>query len=674
MHLARWMAGSGRNRGSTKGVSTLAEVPSQEVEHPPEGTTCFWAPLGVEAVLATMDGDEIVLDAGRCKGLGHHHGLLVRHVGIAVAVEQECRRVLRVDVADWAVGPEEVGLGLGIVSRHLVRPEAVLPAVEVEVLPVIRALGARGQTTSYGRAGAFDGNLRLLKVEGRGFAVPGADDVAVSVEGDDCRRSGVGAEAGHEGEIAAGGMPDDGDAIRIGMEERRPEFAHPSTGVFEVVDDGRELGLRRQAAVYGDDGEACLQVEVALPGGDVAAVPHDEAAAVDPQHGRGSARVIWSVDIGLDVDVVGVFIGVGVRWYHVLTLPRLDSEAGRSGPAGCVRPVRSTVRHEVRSLFREQRVLSALLDLVRGERYTHSGVFSLELHSRRRVLGLRLGLPKGSLQQSTFELLARAGYQCTLSSRSYYPTMDDPEIEPVLMRAQEIPRYTAAGAIDAGLSGLDWIVETDADVVQVCDLVYSKASRRTARWVVAVAQDSEIKSPKDLEGKRIATEVVNVTKKYLAGKGVRAEVEFSWGATEVKVPDMVDAIVELTETGSSLAANDLRILDTVLETNTKLIANRDSWADSWKREKIETLAMLLQGALLGAQKVGLKMNVARANLDEVLGLIPALRQPTISALTNEEWVAVETVLDEREARDLIPELRKAGAEGIVEYPLNKVIP
>lgn len=289
-------------------------------------------------------------------------------------------------------------------------------------------------------------------------------------------------------------------------------------------------------------------------------------------------------------------------------------------------------------------------------------------------MGLRLGLPKGSLQQGTFDLLARAGYQCTVSSRSYYPTMDDPEIEPVLMRAQEIPRYTAAGAIDAGLSGLDWIVETDADVVQVCDLVYSKASRRTARWVVAVAQDSQIKSPKDLEGKRIATEVVNVTKKYLAGKGVRAEVEFSWGATEVKVPDMVDAIVELTETGSSLAANDLRILDTVLETNTKLIANRDSWADSWKREKIETLAMLLQGALLGAQNVGLKMNVARANLEEVLGLIPALRQPTISALTNEEWVAVETVLDEREARDLIPELRKAGAEGIVEYPLNKVIP
>jgi ATP phosphoribosyltransferase len=228
--------------------------------------------------------------------------------------------------------------------------------------------------------------------------------------------------------------------------------------------------------------------------------------------------------------------------------------------------------------------------------------------------------------------------------------------------------------VGAGLSGLDWVVETDAEVVDVCDLVYSKASRRPARWVVAVAEDSAIQSPQDLAGKRIATEVVNVTTKYLAEKGVVAEVEFSWGATEVKVPEMVDAIVELTETGSSLAANDLRILDTVLETNAKLIANPASWEDAWKREKIETLALLLQGALRGAEKVGLKMNVARANLDVVLGLIPALKQPTISALTNEDWVAVETVLDERQARDLIPELRKAGAEGIVEYPLNKVIP
>ncbi len=289
-------------------------------------------------------------------------------------------------------------------------------------------------------------------------------------------------------------------------------------------------------------------------------------------------------------------------------------------------------------------------------------------------MSLRLGLPKGSLQQSTFDLLGRAGYQCSVSSRSYYPTLDDPEIEPVLMRAQEIPRYVSAGALDAGLSGLDWIIETEAKVIQVCELVYSKASRRPARWVVAVAQDSAIKSPKDLQGKRIATEVVNVTRKYLAEKGVTAEVEFSWGATEVKVPEMVDAIVELTETGSSLAANNLRILDTVLETTTKLIANPVSWEDAGKKTKIETLAMLLQGALLGMQKVGLKMNVARANLNKIIGLIPALRQPTISALTNEDWVAVETILDEREARDLIPELRRAGAEGIVEYPLNKVIP
>lgn len=261
-----------------------------------------------------------------------------------------------------------------------------------------------------------------------------------------------------------------------------------------------------------------------------------------------------------------------------------------------------------------------------------------------------------------------------MSSRSYYPVLDDPDIEPVLMRAQEIPRYVAAGVLDVGLSGLDWVIETDADVIEVCDLVYSKASRRPARWVVAVAQDSDIKSPKDLRGKRIATEVVNVTRKYLAEKGVEADVEFSWGATEVKVPEMVDAIVELTETGSSLAANNLRILDTVLETNTKVIASRQAWDDQWKRQKIETFSMLLQGALLGMAKVGLKMNVERANLNKIVGLIPALRQPTISALTNDDWVAVETVLDEREARDLIPELRRAGAEGIVEYPLNKVIP
>jgi len=287
---------------------------------------------------------------------------------------------------------------------------------------------------------------------------------------------------------------------------------------------------------------------------------------------------------------------------------------------------------------------------------------------------LRLGLPKGSLQEATFDMLGRAGYEVSVGSRSYYPRIDDPEIEPVLMRAQEIPRYVAAGALDAGLSGLDWVVESDADVVEVCDLVYSKARHAPARWVVAVAQDSAIRLPKDLQGKRIATEIVNVTRKYLAGKGVEAEVEFSWGATEVKVPEMGDAIVELTETGLSLAANDLRVLDTVMDTNTKFVANKKAWEDSWKRQKIEALSVLLQGALMGQANVGLKMNVARADVDKVLKLLPALRQPTISALTNEAWVAVETVLDEREARELIPELRRAGAEGIVEYRLNKVIP
>ncbi len=285
-----------------------------------------------------------------------------------------------------------------------------------------------------------------------------------------------------------------------------------------------------------------------------------------------------------------------------------------------------------------------------------------------------MGLPKGSLEKSTFELFERAGYRINVSSRSYYPTLDDPEIEAVLMRPQEIPRYVAAGAIDAGLTGLDWIIETGADVIQVCDLVYSKATSRPARWVVAVAEDSPINSPRDLQGKRIATEVVNLTREYLARHGVTAEVEFSWGATEVKVPELADAIVEITETGSSLRANKLRILDTVLETNTKLVAGKAAWEDAWKRRKIETLSMLLQGALRGEQKVGLKMNVSRDKLEAILGLLPALRQPTVSPLTNPDWVAVEAVLDERAARDLIPELSRAGAEGIVEYPLNKVIP
>ncbi len=287
---------------------------------------------------------------------------------------------------------------------------------------------------------------------------------------------------------------------------------------------------------------------------------------------------------------------------------------------------------------------------------------------------LRIGLPKGSLQQSTFALFERAGYRISVSSRSYYPTIDDPEIEAVLMRPQEMPRYVASGVIDAGLTGYDWVVETGAEVELVCDLVYSKATAKPSRWVVAVAENCEICSPKDLHGKRIATELVNVTRSYLAKQGVEAEVEFSWGATEMKVPELVDAIVDITETGSSLRANKLRILDTVLETTTKLIVGRAAWADPWKRQKVETLALLLQGALLGEHKVGLKMNVPRPQLETILSLLPAMRQPTVSPLTNNEWVAIETVLEERAARDLIPELRRAGAEGIVEYPLNKVIP
>ena len=289
-------------------------------------------------------------------------------------------------------------------------------------------------------------------------------------------------------------------------------------------------------------------------------------------------------------------------------------------------------------------------------------------------MSLRIGLPKGSLQQSTFQLFERAGYKISVSGRSYYPWLDDPEIEAVLMRSQEIPRYVAAGAVDAGLTGLDWILETGAEVVTVCDLIYSKATMQAARWVVAVAEKAAINSLQDLQGKRIATEVVNITRNYLEKHGVTAEVEFSWGATEVKVPELVDAIVEITETGSSLRANKLRILDTVLETNTQLIANPTAWEDTWKRTKIETLSLLLRGALLGEQKVGLKMNVSRDNLEKILGLLPALRQPTVSSLTNPDWVAIETVLDEIAARELIPELSRAGAEGIVEYPLNKVIP
>ena len=288
---------------------------------------------------------------------------------------------------------------------------------------------------------------------------------------------------------------------------------------------------------------------------------------------------------------------------------------------------------------------------------------------------LRIGLPKGSLQENTFQIFSRAGYHVSVSDRSYLPAIDDQELESFLIRAQEIPRYVQDGWLDAGLTGKDWITESKAEVVEVCDLVYSKASNRPGRWVLAVTEDSDIQSVSDLAGKRVATELVQVTKDYLAAAGVEADVEYSWGATEVKTAGLVDAIVEFTETGRSLAANNLRIVDTVLTTNTKLIANPQAWQDDWKRTKIENLAMLLQAALRAEEKVGMKMNVPTARIDEVLRVLPAMKNPTISQLSDSEWCAVEAVMDAREVRDgLIPRLKAAGAQDIIEYPLNKVIP
>jgi ATP phosphoribosyltransferase len=286
---------------------------------------------------------------------------------------------------------------------------------------------------------------------------------------------------------------------------------------------------------------------------------------------------------------------------------------------------------------------------------------------------LKVGLPKGSLQESTLDLFAKAGFHFSVSSRSYFPSIDDDEIEAILIRAQEMARYVEKGAFDIGLTGKDWIIETGADVVEVCDLIYSKASMRPVRWVLAVPEASSIKSVKDLEGKRIATEVVNIAKDYLDRNNVKADVEFSWGATEVKPPELVDAIVEVTETGNSLRANKLRIVETILQSNTKLIANKAAWEDPWKREKIENIAMLLEGAIRAQGKVGLKMNVERNNLQEVVDKIPALRKPTVSNLTDDNWVAIEVIVEEKIVRKLIPDLKRAGAEGIFEYEFNKLI-
>ena len=286
---------------------------------------------------------------------------------------------------------------------------------------------------------------------------------------------------------------------------------------------------------------------------------------------------------------------------------------------------------------------------------------------------LMLGLPKGSLQDSTIKLFGKAGFNISVSSRSYRPSIDDEKLDGRFVRAQEVSRYVEHGYFDCGLTGQDWVKENDSDVVEVCSLVYSRASNKPSKWVIAVPEASTVQKVKDLEGKRIATEVVNITRQYLNENGVNAEVEFSWGATEVKVPDLVDAIVDLTETGNSIRANNLRIVDTLLNTNTVLIANKVSWENPAKRKKIENIALLLTSALEANSKVGLKLNIEKSKLEAILADLPALRNPTINRLTDESWVAIDTILDEKVVREIIPELKERGAEGIIEYPLNKVV-
>jgi ATP phosphoribosyltransferase len=286
---------------------------------------------------------------------------------------------------------------------------------------------------------------------------------------------------------------------------------------------------------------------------------------------------------------------------------------------------------------------------------------------------LKLGIPKGSLQDATLALFARAGLTIHVSSRSYHATTNDPEIECMLIRAQEMARYVEHGALDAGLTGLDWVMESGLEVVTVADLVYAKQSRGKVRWVLAVPESSPFQRAEDLQGKIIATELVNVTKNYFAAKGVDVRVEFSWGATEIKPPELADAIVEVTETGSSLKANRLRIVDTMLESNTQVIANKAAFQEQWKREKIENLALMLRGAMDAQGRVGLMLNVKSVDLPQVLAVLPALQRPTISTLSDPEWVAVNTIIEESVAWNLIPKLKAANAQGIVEYPLNKVV-
>jgi ATP phosphoribosyltransferase len=286
---------------------------------------------------------------------------------------------------------------------------------------------------------------------------------------------------------------------------------------------------------------------------------------------------------------------------------------------------------------------------------------------------LMLGLPKGSLEEATKTLFQKAGWRINTSSRSYKPSIDDPDLDGRFVRAQEVSRYVEHGFFDCGLTGHDWVKENESDVVEVCDLIYSRASTLKSRWVLCVPESSDITKPEQLAGKRVATELVGTVKRYFADKKIDVEVEFSWGATEVKVPDLVDAIVDITETGNSIRANKLRIIDTLLETNTKFIANKDSWANPAKRRKIETIALLLRSALEAESKVGLKLNIRKDSVEQIIGAMPSLRNPTVAPLSNPDWVALETIIDERVVREIIPQLKSLGAEGIVEYPLNKVV-